>query len=107
MKHDATYSIHTLGEGSLIAFAKFATVMSNEVIIMGFFATSSPESTQFKWQIKKPRVASGEWGGGDGAVCPAVGDDGPQHDAVTTVLPVATAAADTVTFSTNECSLKA
>lgn len=48
------------------------------------------------YNIVEPRVASGEWGGGDGAVCPAVGDDGPQHDddAVTTVVfPVATAAA--------------
>lgn len=43
----------------------------------------------------EPRVASGECGGGLGAVAPAVGEDGPQHDAteVTVVLPLATAAA--------------
>lgn len=37
----------------------------------------------------EPRVASGECGGGLGAVAPAVGDDGPQHE-------VGTAAAGTV-----------
>lgn len=37
------------------------------------------------YRIVESRVASGEWGGGLGAVAPAVGDEGPQHDDVDAV----------------------